>query len=99
MQKLGEELRDPKKTEILQEYQCSQLAWTLVGSHELNHQPKNEPRQDLDLCPYVADAQLVLHADPPTTGIGMSLPTGSNHNCPLRGTTQQLMERDSETHR
>jgi hypothetical protein len=30
----------------------------------------NEPRLDLDLCTYVADAQLALHADPPTTGIG-----------------------------
>ena len=28
--------------------------------------------------------------------LGMSLPTGSNHNCPLRGTTQQPMERDAE---
>jgi hypothetical protein len=72
---LGKKIEGLKKTGTPQEDQKNSTHLDFWGeSQRLNHQPKNEHRLFCEHRPpayYVADVQLGLHVDSPTTGEGL----------------------------
>jgi hypothetical protein len=70
VEELGEGLQAPERDRVSTGRPAESTNLGHGGSQSLNHQPENMHGLDLDQYTFIADVQLGLHTDSPTTGMG-----------------------------